>query len=297
MMPQLIQPQFHVGELAAQAHAGVAPHGSAIRDAMPDQHRIFFSALPFVVVATTDEAGWPVATMLTGAPGFVASPNASTLHVDAPPHADDPVAPWLRTGAPIGVLGIDLATRRRNRANGFVAGVDMDGFTVSVRESFGNCPQYIHTREVAFEPSTAQATETMEALDPAARAAIMAADTLFVASTGGGKGVDISHRAGRPGFVQIDGNTLTIPDYAGNRYFNTLGNLLLDARAALLFPDFTNGDLLLVQGRTEIVWEIAPKARVNGAERLWKLTVNRAWRRRAAVPLRWTLRAVPRSPA
>jgi hypothetical protein len=33
-----------------------------------------------------------------------------------------------------------------NRANGLVAGVDMDGFTVSVRESFGNFPQYIHVR-------------------------------------------------------------------------------------------------------------------------------------------------------
>src|SRR4051812_15968145 len=102
---------------------------------MPDQHRLFFAALPFVLVATTDDTGWPTATMLTGMPGFIASPNAKTLHIEALPRADDPVAPWLRSDAPVGVLGIDLATRRRNRANGFVAGVDMDGFTVSVRES------------------------------------------------------------------------------------------------------------------------------------------------------------------
>ena len=126
----------------------------------------------------------------------------------------------------------------------------------------------------------------MEGLDPAASAAISSADTLFVASTGGGNGVDIPHRACKPGFVQIDGNTLTIPDYAGNRYLNTLGNLLLASRAALLFPDFANGDLLLVQGHTDIMWEIPPENRVNGAERLWKLTVNRARRGREAVPLR-----------
>jgi uncharacterized protein len=297
MMPQLVEPQFHAGELAAQHISGVAPRCSAIRDSMPDQHRLFFSALPFVLVATTDETGWPLATMLTGVPGFVASPNARILHIEALPQAGDPVAPWLRSGMPIGVLGIDLATRRRNRANGFVTGVDMDGFTVSVRESFGNCPQYIHIREAAFEPSTVQATETMERLDLAAQAAISEADTLFVASSAGEKGVDISHRAGKPGFVQIDGNTLTIPDYPGNRYFNTLGNLLLDARAALLFPDFANGDLLLLQGSTEIVWEIPPNERVKGAERLWRLTVNRAWRRRAALPLSWTLRAMSTSPA
>jgi hypothetical protein len=148
---------------------------------------------------------------------------------------------------------------------------------------------------VAFARSDAQPTEAMETLDAAAHAAISAADTLFVATSGGDKGVDISHRAGKPGFVQLDGNTLTIPDYAGNRYFNTLGNLLLDPRAALLFPDFANGDLLLVQGCTEVVWQIRPEERVNGAERLWKLTVNRAWRGRGAIPLRWTLRAMSTS--
>lgn len=292
MVPQFLEQQFHAGELAAQQRAGIAPRASAIRDAMPDQHRLFFAGLPFAFAATTDDTGWPVATILTGTPGFVASPNAKTLHIEAMPRADDPVAPWLRSGAPVGILGIDLASRRRNRANGFVAGVDMEGFTVSVRESFGNCPQYIHVRDMAFERSLARPIETMDGLDAAARAAIIAADTLFVASSGGEKGVDISHRAGKPGFIQISGNTLTIPDYAGNRYFNTLGNLLLDARAALLFPDFANGDLLLVQGRTEIVWDILPEQRVNGAERLWRLTVNRAWRRRSAVSLRWTLRAM-----
>jgi uncharacterized protein len=104
--------------------------------------------------------------------------------------------------APIGILGIDLAERRHNRANGFVAGVDVDGFTVSVRESFGNCPQNIHVPDVMFERSVAQPIETMEMLDAAARTAIIAADTLFVASTGGRNGVDISHRAGKPGFVR-----------------------------------------------------------------------------------------------
>jgi hypothetical protein len=131
---------------------------------------------------------------------------------------------------------------------------------------------------VAFERSVAQPIEILEMLDAAARAAIIAADTLFVATSGRQKGVDISHRAGKSGFVQINGNTLTIPDYAGNRYFNTLGNLLLDRRAAMLFPDFANGDLLLLQGSTEIVWEIPPEQRPDGAERQWRLTVDRAWR-------------------
>jgi hypothetical protein len=32
--------------------------------------------------------------------------------------------------------------------------------------------------------------------------------------------MDLSHRGGRPGFVRVDGDVLTIPDFRCNRYFN-----------------------------------------------------------------------------
>jgi hypothetical protein len=124
---------------------------------------------------------------------------------------------------------------------------------VAVRESFGNCPQYIHIRDLEVVPATPPPTEVMNGLDQSSREAIEAADTFFVATSGGAAGVDISHRGGRPGFVRLSGDTLTIPDFSGNRYFNTLGNMVLDARAALLFADFASGDVLHVQGHTDIV--------------------------------------------
>jgi len=291
MFGDLIEPQFHPGEREAQARAGVAPRGSAIRHRMPDQHRLFFAALPFVVVATTDDAGWPLATILSGLPGFIASPDAETLWIAAVPDPRDPAGAWLKPGAPIGILGIDLATRRRNRANGWIANVLPGRLTVAVKESFGNCPQYIHIGDIEPGHAVPHDVETLDRLDEPARDAIAAADTLFVATVSG-HGVDISHRGGRPGFVQVGGDTLTVPDYAGNRYFNTLGNMLLDPRAALLFPDFASGDLLLVQGQTEILWDVPEGERLPGAERLWRLHVTRAWRRRGAVPLHWTLRAM-----
>jgi hypothetical protein len=164
---------------------------------------------------------------------------------------------------------------------------------VAVRESFGNCPQYIHIRDLEVVSPTPPATEVMNALDQPSREAIQAADTFFVATSGGTVGVDISHRGGRPGFVRLDGDTLTIPDFSGNRYFNTLGNMLLDGRAALLFADFASGDLLHVQGRTEIVWQVPAMERLLGAERLWRVSVMHAWRRRGALPFRWSLQANP----
>src|SRR5262245_8002834 len=108
---------FHADELAAQARAGVTAAGGGIRHAMPDQHRSFFAMLPYVFIATMDADGWPLATMLTGEPGFLQSPDSVTLRVEALPNANDPSVGGLRPGGEVGLLGLDLATRRRNRAN------------------------------------------------------------------------------------------------------------------------------------------------------------------------------------
>lgn len=286
----MTQSLFHPGELAAQALAGVATPNAAIRDYMPDQHRAFFSLLAYLPVATLDEDGVPVATLLTGEPGFVASPDPHSLYIGGRSDPLDPAGRFFREGAPIGILGIDLATRRRNRANGIIQSADRNGLTVSVTQSFGNCPQYIQTRQWYEAEVGPDAPELMTGLDAEAAEAISQADTFFVATSSGGDagrmvGVDISHRGGRPGFVAVDGSTLTIPDFRGNRFFNTFGNLLREPRAALLFPDWTTGSLLQLQGRAEILWN--ETGGFVGAERLWRLAVTGGWRRRQALPLRW----------
>jgi predicted pyridoxine 5'-phosphate oxidase superfamily flavin-nucleotide-binding protein len=284
---------FHPGELEAQARAGGGAQGGAIRPRMPDQHRAMFAALPFAVVAANLD-GWPVATIWTGAPGFIASPDPQTLRFSVALDPADPATAAFTVGAPFGLLGIELATRRRNRASGVITAAGVDGVIVSVGQSFGNCPKYIHPRDVRRTPPTPPGTATtvpLAGLDRDATAAITGADTLFVATsartdepTGG---VDVSHRGGPPGFVRVDGDLLTIPDYQGNRYFNTLGNLVSEPRAALVFVDLSRGDLLHVQGTTEIVWDGPEVRAVPGAERLWRLRVERGWRRRAALALRW----------
>jgi predicted pyridoxine 5'-phosphate oxidase superfamily flavin-nucleotide-binding protein len=294
---------FNADELAAQRLAGGGPRGDGIRDFMHEQYRDFFSQLPYLFVGGIDAAGWPLAAMLTGQPGFVQSPNAVTLQISALPDPDDPAAQALVPGRSIGLLGIDLATRWRVRANGNVVNRDAAGIRVAVAQSFGNCPQYIQRRTILPQLRAASGTQPMAAdifdrLDEAARAAIGAADTFFVASRsraleGAGYGADISHRGGRPGFIRIDderggGNVLTIPDFRGNRYFNTLSNLMVEPRASLLFVDFENGDLLQLQGTAQVDWDGAAAQRFPGAERLWRFNVARGWRRRAASALRWS---------
>ena len=290
---------WHAGERQLQETVGVAEVMEAngrrvVRDYMPDQHRLFYSQLPYLILGAVDEQGTPWATLVEGPPGFAHSPEPRVLQIDCLPADGDPVRPALQNGAAVGLLGIDLKTRRRNRMNGNVSTASSGGCAITVVHSFGNCPQYIQLRSV--EPvslgytSSNSVAEHLNELDEDAKATIQKADTFFVASyldQDGKRSVDVSHRGGNPGFVRIEGNVLTIPDFAGNLHFNTLGNLLLNPRAGLVFIDFESGDVLQVAGRTEIILDSPEIAAFQGAERHWTLTVEQVVRRHAVLALRW----------
>ena len=239
--------------------------------------------------------GGPWASILAGPPGFLTSPDARRLRVAAQPLPGDPLNTTLAEGADIGLLGMQLETRRRNRMNGRVTTLGNGSFEVTVDQSFGNCPQYIQTRAVAFQPhAPSKPVFAGDRLDDAARAMIGKADTLFIAtSTSGEKrsadhGADVSHRGGKPGFVQVeDDRTFVFPDFAGNLHFNTVGNLVVNPRAGFLFVDFASGDLLYLTGRTEIVWQDDEVAAFIGAERLIRFAVEAAIRVEGGLPLRF----------
>lgn len=277
---------FHKGELIAQALAGVDPFNAPIRNRMPDQHRTFFPLLQFLAVAVADAEGWPLATLVQGPPGFASSPDPARLQVAALPAPDDPVRARLMAGAQVGLLGIDLGTRRRNRLNGLLAAVGESGFAVDAVQSFGNCPRYIHVRAlqpVERTPGPVSAFDT--GLPARARAMLAETPTLFVASASGADahdgaaGLDISHRGGPAGFARLDGDVLVVPDYAGNRYFNTLGNFLAEPRAAIVVADFATGDVLQLQGVVDVDWEAAEPERSPPVERTWRFRIVRGWLR------------------
>ncbi|WP_343550884.1 pyridoxamine 5'-phosphate oxidase family protein [Pantoea sp.] len=286
---------WHQGEIALQQQAGVAERMAevgqrVVRDHMPDQHRDFYAQLPFIVAGSVDAHGDAWATLLEGQPGFIFSPNATTLDIAARPDASDPAAAGMQDGAPIGLLGIELHTRRRNRMNGVLQAIG-GGFRVQVEQSFGNCPRYIQLRDFRFARDPAEPyrgeVEKLAALDDAARATIANADAFYVA-TYAAQSVDASHRGGKPGFVRVaqDG-LLTIPDFNGNLFFNTLGNIYQNGKAGLLFVDYASGDTLQLSGDAEVIFDSPEIAAFQGAERLWTFRPRRIVRRRAALALRW----------
>ena len=303
---------FHAGEIALQRRAGVhdrlAEIGDrVIRDHMPEQHRELFRKLPTLIVGSVDAERRPWASILIGAPGFIRDPDAYRLRVAARPGYGDLLGTHLVPGASLGLLGLEPQTRRRNRMNGHVTALDDRGFEVRVEQSFGNCPQYIQARTPSWiadavmfaQPRPIEQGDTH--LSEAAKALVGSADTFFIASAAAptddirmprNAGVDVSHRGGRPGFVRVDdtpqGTLLTVPDFRGNFFFNTLGNIAAHPHAGLLFIDYDGGGLLQLGGRALVIEGGDEVRRFEGAQRLLRIVVERSVWSPGALPLRWS---------
>jgi predicted pyridoxine 5'-phosphate oxidase superfamily flavin-nucleotide-binding protein len=246
----------------------------------------FAAQQQFVAVAALDALGWPRATLWVGAPGCLRCADERRFAVALPRlHAHDPMRAGLAAGAPLGLLIIDLGTRRRLRVNGSVARVDDGELTLAVRESFANCPKYIQRRAPdphaptpgGPTPGRSAATVAGTELDAERTARIARADTAFVASVHRERGLDVSHRGGEPGFVRVlDPRTLRFPDYPGNGLFQTLGNLAVDPRAGVAVVDFDHGRVLSLTGTVRTLFEEAedPAQPTGGTGRYWELEVR-----------------------
>lgn len=292
---------FHAGERLVQSRLDVResaerPARQAVRSYLPAQHREFYAGLPFVVMAARDAGGRPWATVLTGDPGFVRTPDDRRLLIDSRPAAGDALHGGLTTGGDVGVLGIDLATRRRNRVNGRLARHGAP-IRIDVTQAFGNCPQYIHPRSWRRAKPAGGHAGVVRAtrLHARARAWIQASDTMFIASGYRGEGddpafgMDASHRGGPSGFVRVvSDQRLAFPDYAGNNYFNTIGNLVMDPRIGLLFVDFTRGSLLQVTGLADIRWDPGEPGEHPGGQRLVTVDIEEVVELQEVLPLRWS---------
>jgi len=294
---------YHEGEQILQARLGLREKMDkigrrVIRDFMPEEHREFFAQLPWLLVGSLDAAGRPWASVLTGAPGFVASPDPQMLRVSSTPLHGDVLVENLRPGAFVGLLGIEPPTRRRNRMNGTVSRLTAREIEIRVDQSFGNCPKYINRKVFEWRNTSTStpAPETGSELTPRARSIIAAADMLFIASAflpaAGAErryGVDVSHRGGKPGFVRIEPDgSLTIPDYVGNFAFNTLGNIDKDRRCGLLFIDFDSGDVLQLTATAWIDWDAPEIQTVAGVQRLLRVHPTEMRLLPVAFPLRAT---------
>lgn len=275
---------FHAGEIEWQRRAGVREVarrvGRIVAAGLPEGSEELLAGQRLAVAASVDSAGRVHATPLDGPAGFLARVDEALLSVATGRPVAGRLERDLGERPEIGLLVFDATRRRRLRVNGRAL-VLPGGLLVRVAQVYGNCSKYIQKRRLVGEGERAAAGEgaVAAALTPAAAATIAAADTCFVASFHPESGADLSHRGGRPGFVEVrSAGRIAYADYPGNAMFNTLGNLLIHPRIALLFVDFATGDAL----------EIAGEARV-GADREVEIAIEEVRATPAAISLRYEL--------
>lgn len=298
---------FHQGELLVQERAGegarAAQIAAGIADVLTPGATRFLAAQRMIAIASLDESGFPQASILLGEPGLIAASGRTSVTVDLTKVFSDRAEPlWsnLRPGAAIGLLAIDLATRRRFRINGHVSSVTPAAVEVEIDEAFGNCPKYIQSRRLADQGGQSAkniAAASGTALDAERLQLIARSDTVFVASQHPSRGLDVSHRGGAPGFVRaLDASTLRVPDYPGNSLFQTLGNLAIAPAAGLAILDFDHGRLLQLSGEVTLRLDLPddPAHPSGGTGRYWDFAILRWVERPLPGGVRWQL--VDRSP-
>lgn len=290
---------FHEGELLVQQRVGEAieaqQNGKVITDTILKGAFKFIKQQPMVVLGSMDAQQNVWASVLFGYPGFIKPVDPQTIEIDltqASPHPRDPFWTNIDHEHHIGMLVIELGSRRRLRINGIIDQIASEQLRLNVLESYPNCPKYIQRRhflKVKEAPNQLSEPQSGRSLTSEQQQWIAAADTLFVASAHPIRGVDASHRGGNPGFVQIlDNRTLRIPDYVGNSMFNTLGNLVVNPQAGLVFLNFDRNRTLQLIGRTTIQWNLDdPTHPTGGTHRYWDFEIKQWLETDLPKPLHW----------
>ncbi|MDP2535790.1 pyridoxamine 5'-phosphate oxidase family protein [Alteromonas stellipolaris] len=311
---------FHTEEYRIQQRLGLAERigeqtKGFIRPFMPEQHRAFFCSSPFMVAGVVDSHGHPWAIPLWGEHTnvddhhYIESPSPTQLSLALSDNVgwliNDTAQLDVNTGSKIALLGLQLSTRRRNRLNGLILHNRGGVIRVQVEQSYGNCPQYIHPRDTLPRdvapalPASSSTTSNVKAqyaqsngLTKKDALLVAQADTFYIASRHSEftadprQGLDVSHRGGKNGFIKVDGDTLLFPDFSGNKFFNTLGNIESDGRVGLCFVDDSNGDILFVNGKASILWSHPKLAAFTGAERFVQVVIQNVTRVFAIYPFK-----------
>jgi len=272
-MNNTVANSWHHGELIAQKRVGTEQRMAEIgpkfiRTLMTQQHRDFFESLTMMFIGYTNFQSQTCASVLFGEPGFISSPDPSELVINLQYSIGDFTNQSVNIGDRIGLLGLEFHSKRRNRINVIVTDINQKKMTVKVLQSFGNCPKYIQPKNWRINPDyqrfpsiTTVTLDTQITIDKTIKQMISHADTFFIASCFddgeqlNNRGTDISHRGGNAELVEVsESGQLLVEDYYGNGFFNTIGNLLLNPVASLLFFDTQLGHAIQLNVSAEILW-------------------------------------------
>lgn len=279
---------FHPGEQAIQEKMGERDiallNAQLISDRIPAAARLFVTQQHYCALGWRSPDGELWASFHAGPQGFARTDeDCRTLYLKVGADAGVPegVPPFagIRDGDHLGVLFLELSTRRRLRVNGRAAHLADAEMAIAIDQAYPLCPKYIQRRALDVRESGPVATDIRDgaSLSDDLIAWIAGADTFFVASTHPDGPADVSHRGGTPGFVAVNDGVLRIPDYPGNSLFNTFGNFALNPRAGLVFIDFAANRQLQMTGDVRLDLEAGASAGESGGTGRWWEFTPRQW--------------------
>jgi uncharacterized protein len=284
---------FHPGEILVQEELNERDaailNGRVYEDIIIAAAHTFLVQQPFIVLSARQTLNKIPVTIIYGEPGFISIQEfGKKITISITKHQNrgrDPVLRMLEQGTKVGALVIDLSTRRRLRVNGHIESINDRNIILIIDESYPNCPKYIQKRIVEYNKNVAHKEELIENGGIVQRRhldLIRSADTFFVASLNPNGHADASHRGGPRGFINIlENGDLRIPDYAGNKLFNTLGNFKLNPHAGIVIWDFENTELLHLFGKVRFDFlGVDEKNETGGTGRWWVFTpLSWEWQR------------------
>jgi uncharacterized protein len=276
---------WHAGERAVQERLGGTGLADrllgGIRAELPGNGRRFLARQPWLLLAVraADGTVWP--TVVSGRPGFLATPAPDLVTVTASLVAGDPLAAAIEARAPVGTLAIEPGMRRRLRVNGRLR-PGPGGFAIAIDQAVSNCPKYIHRRmlDPRWQPRPPEPVSVADALSAGQQAWIERADTAFVASAGADGSLDLSHRGGERGFLGVEDGRITWDELPGNNMYLTLGNLEQISGAGLLIAEPATGSTLHISGDGAVIYAA-------GASPRMVLTPRQVVERRHGAPAPW----------
>lgn len=209
-------------------------------------------------------------------------------------------------------IGVELSTRRRNKLAGRIESFSLDKnnttgvhLEMHVNSAVGNCPKYINIRELI--PTTKTNPRVIhqnlrmnqeDRLPDELISLIHDSDTVFLgtsyvappeAAEDFPSHVGMNHRGGLPGFVRVrpsDGRTIVLPDFSGNRFMSSLGNVEVTPLASLTFINFSTGDILYITGEAKTLFGAEAEALMRRQKVLTTVMTTGYTFVRDALPLR-----------
>jgi len=313
---------FHQGEESMHSLLRVPPHDNPTSTMLTPQASFMLQRAPLLALGTLDSQSRPWTTLIGGSTGF-SQPLGGSL-VGTRTIVDgkyDPVVQALLGGAPRGEmtehsdggklfagLAIDLMTRKRVKIAGRVlAGtvkeVDVESdeaqqpedapktqdqiqLVTKIEQSLGNCPKYLNQYQIQPALVTPKILSDGPLLSAEGKDLIDRADMFFLSTTTDSD-QDTNHRGGPPGFVRIiASNQIVFPEYSGNRLYQSLGNLKVNPKIGITFPDYATGDVLYITGTTEILIGIDAAALLPGSNLAVRIMIDEARYVQTGLPFR-----------